>query len=295
MPTLPRTLYYSEPLTPAGRADDWCIDAVSRPPEVLFNFSRAAVDMIVTDLREAAIEPRLDDTGFEKLAAPDGADQRAILAGSDAAVAGYQRAAGALLRSRLGADEVLFFDATLRQEGTGAPASSSVRSAHQRVHVDQSPAAARTRAASHGQGRRSRRFQIINIWRPLLEPVRNFPLAVCDYQSVTAATDLVVTELRFPAWLKDRENYSVRHNSRHRWYYWHSLTPDEAIIFKCYDSASRDLAVASGQAGPAGPGGPGDLLDVAGLCPHTAFFDAQGPTIGHLRISIEMRALVFYY
>lgn len=289
MPTMSSPLYYGAPLTPSSRHDDWCIDAVSRPPDVLFNFRKVPTEMIVTDLREGAIEPRLDDTGFEKMAAPNGADQRALLAGSSASITQYQRETAELLKSRINADEVLFFDVTLRQEGTGAPVNSSSQSAHQRVHVDQTPKAARTRATSHGPGRRFRRFQIINIWRPLIEPVRNFPLAMCDYQSVNATADLVVTKLCFPAWLKDRESYSVRHNSRHRWYYWHSLTPDEALIFKCYDSASRDLAVASGDTER------GDLLDVAGLCPHTAFFDARGPTTGHLRISIEMRALVFYY
>jgi cephamycin C biosynthesis protein len=289
MPTVLSPLYYSAPLTPTSRDDDWCIDAVSRPPDVLFNFRKVPTEMIVTDLREGAIEPRLDDTGFEKMTAPNGADQRALLVGSSASIAEYQRETAALLKSRIKADEVLFFDATLRQEGAGAYVNSSSQSAHQRVHVDQTPKSARARAASHWQGGRFRRFQIINIWRPLIEPVRNFPLAMCDYQSVNAAADLVVTKLRFPAWLEDRENYSVRHNSRHRWYYWHSLSPDEALIFKCYDSASRNLAVAGGDTER------GDLLDVAGLCPHTAFFDAGGPAKGHLRISIEMRALAFYY
>jgi len=62
--------------------------------------------------------------------------------------------------------------------------NSSNHPAHQRVHVDQSPNAARARAASHGLGREFRRFQIINTWQPLIEPVRNFPLAMCDYRSV---------------------------------------------------------------------------------------------------------------
>lgn len=284
MSTVSSPLYYSAPLTPASEGD-WCIDSVSRPPEVLFNFRKVAVDMTITDLRDGAMEPRLDDTGFEKVVAPSGIDQHALLAGAT----GYQRETGELLKSHIGADEVLFFDSTLRQEGTSLAAGLSHQPAHLRVHVDQNPNSARARAVRHGQGRRFRRFQIVNVWRPLIEPVRNFSLALCDYRSVNAAADLVVTKLDFPAWLSDRENYSVQHNPRHRWYYWHSLTPDEVILFKCYDSASRDLALASGETER------GELLDVAGLCPHTAFFDQRGPATGSLRISLEMRALLFYY
>jgi cephamycin C biosynthesis protein len=161
-----------------------------------------------------------------------------------------------------------------------------------RVHVDQSPKSARARAADHtGPGRPFRRFQIVNIWRPLIEPVRNFPLALCDYRSLDLSADLVPTRLRFPAWLKDRENYSVRYNPGHRWHYWGSLSPDEVILFKCYDSASRGLALADEGAEC---GERDDLIDTAGLCPHTAFFDEKGPATGHLRTSLEMRALLFY-
>lgn len=101
------------------------------------------------------------------------------------------------------------------------------------------------------------------------------------------ATDLVATRLRFPAWLKDRENFSVKFNPSHRWYYWGSLSPDEVLVFKCFDSASRGLALAGGASGP-------DLTDVAGLCPHTAFLDPAGPVTGRLRTSVELRALLFY-
>ena len=126
------------------------------------------------------------------------------------------------------------------------------------------------------------------MWRPLIAPVRNFPLAVCDYRTVDVAGDLVVTRLRFPAWLADRENFSVRYNPSHRWYYWRGLAPDEVMVFKCFDSASAGLAGVS-----EGAGAPGSL-DVSGLCPHTAFVDPDGPTTGRLRTSVELRALVLY-
>ena len=279
-------LYYSEPLTPTGRADDWCIDAVSRPPEVLFNFRKVPVPARITDLRHSDVEPTLDGMGFERAVAPTLVDQHALAAKSEEALARYRRETAELLISRTGADEVEFFDATVRREVAGETQEAQNESPHQRVHVDQSAGSALARAQRHRAGRGFSRFQIVNAWRPLLLPVRNFPLAVCDFRSLDLAADLVVTRLDFPEWLKDRENYSVRHNPGHRWYYWGALSPDEVLLFKIHDSASRDLA----------PDGAADagLADVAGLCPHTAFFDEDGPTTGHLRVSLEMRALLFY-
>ncbi|MEU7056920.1 CmcJ/NvfI family oxidoreductase [Streptomyces sp. NPDC046197] len=290
MPTVSSLLYYSAPFTPTGTDDDWCIDAVSRPPEILFNFRKVPVETVITDLRDSTTVPRLDDMGFEKAAVPTCVDQRALAEGSLPALERYRRETAELLESLTGADTVEFFDATVRREDTEAAREPTHQSPHLRVHVDQSPTSARARAADHGwRGRPFRRFQIVNVWRPLIEPVRNFPLALCDYRSVDPLADLVPTRLDFPTWLRDRENYSVRHNPRHRWYYWGSLAPDEATLFKCYDSASRDLALAGE------PGAEGEMRDVAGLCPHTAFFDRTGPAAGHLRTSLELRALLFYH
>ncbi|MFE0171104.1 CmcJ/NvfI family oxidoreductase [Streptomyces sp. NPDC059002] len=289
MPSVSTQLHYGAPLATAEADDDWCIDALSNPPEVVLNFRLVAQEMTVTDLRGAAVGPTLDTMGFEKVAAPTGVDHRALAESSPSAIERYQQETAELLRARTGADTVRFFDTTLRSKDAAVCAGSPYQSPHMRVHVDQTPRSARDRAAGHGDREREfSRFQIINVWRPLVEPVRNFPLAVCDYRSLDLAADLVATRLDFPEWLKDRESYSVKHNPNHRWHYWDSLTPDEAILFKCHDSASRDLALLTGDADRS------DLLDVAWLCPHTAFLDENGPSTGHLRTSLEMRALLFY-
>ncbi len=289
MSTVSALLYYGAPLSAAGPEDNWVIDAVSRPPEILYNFRKVAIETAINDLRESKIQPRLDDTGFEKLVSPTHVDQQALSHRSAASLEEYQHETGALLKSLTGADAAVFFDATLRCEDTETPRVPPFQAAHLRVHVDQNPRSARARAVNHGGPQRQfRRFQIVNVWRPLNEPVRNFHLAVCDYRSLNLSADLVPTRLNFPPWLKDRENYSLKHNSNHRWYYWRALSPNEVIMFKCYDSACRDLALVSEGGERSG------LIDVAGLCPHTAFFDEDGPTTGRLRTSLEMRALVFY-
>ena len=291
MSSVTACLYYSAPLVENGREDDWTIDAVTSPPEITMNFRRLAIETRIADLRVVDdFHPRLDKAGFEKCTAPSRVDPAALLERSPAALETYQRETEELLRSMTGAGAVVFFDATFRREDGGASRSGDYQSAHQRVHVDQNPRSARARAILHGgaDAQQYRRFQIVNIWRPLLAPVRNYALAFCDCESIDPAAELVVTRLNFPAWLKDRENYSLKFSPSHRWYFWNGLAPDEAVIFKCYDSASRSLALANGSDEDSG------LLDVSGVCPHTAFFDENGPQEGCLRTSVELRALLFY-
>lgn len=289
MSAVSTVLHYAAPLTPGAPDDDWCIDALSRPPEVILNFRMVPHETTVTDLRDSTVRPTLDTMGFERVTAATRADQRALAEKSEPALAQYRRETAELLTSVTGAEAVEFFDATVRRQDATPSGATPHQAPHQRVHVDQSPAGARARAARHGrEGRCFGRFQIVNVWRPLLEPVRNYPLALCDYRSLDLSADLVATRLEFPEWLKDRENYSVKHNPRHRWHYWRSLAPDEALLFKIYDSASRSLALAAD--GTERP----ESADVAGLCPHTAFYDEKGPDIGHLRTSLEMRAVLFY-
>ena len=52
MSTVLTLLYYSAPLTPMGREDNWVIDALSRPPEVIWNFRKVAIETAVTDWRK---------------------------------------------------------------------------------------------------------------------------------------------------------------------------------------------------------------------------------------------------
>ncbi|MFG2111119.1 CmcJ/NvfI family oxidoreductase [Streptomyces sp. NPDC048718] len=300
-------LHYAAPLTSGAPDEPWCIDALSRPPEVIFNFRMVPHETVVMDLRDSEVRPTLDTMGFEKVIAPTRVDQRALAGQSGPALDRYRRETIELLTSVTGAARVELFDATLRRQDATPSGAAPNQTPHLRVHVDQTPSSARARAVLRGgEERRYGRFQIVNVWRPLLEPVRNYPLALCDYRSLDVRADLVATRLDFPDWLKDRESYSVKHSARHRWHYWRSLSPDEVLLFKCYDSASRSLALAAGDAGAGAgdagagyggaepPGTPGAAADVAGLCPHTAFYDDNGPAEGHLRTSLEIRAVLFY-
>lgn len=74
------------------------------------------------------------------------------------------------------------------------------------VHVDQTTASAIARVHRHlpptdAPSLLKRRFQIINLWRPISHAALDWPLALCDYRSVDAKKDLYPVALIYP----DRE------------------------------------------------------------------------------------------
>ncbi len=113
------------------------------------------------------------------------------------------------------------------------------------------------------------RFAFINVWRPIRGPVEEAPLAVCDARSMKPA-DFVATDLRY----RDRtgEVYTVAFNPEHRWFYFPRMQRDEALLLKCYDSATGR----------------------ARWTAHTAFDDPTSPPNSAPRESIEARTIAFF-
>jgi hypothetical protein len=111
---------------------------------------------------------------------------------------------------------------------------------------------------------------VINLWRTIRGPLLDTPLGLCDAASV-AANDLVASDLIYPN--RNGETYSVKFNQDHRWFYFPEMTADEALLLKCYDSATDGRAR---------------------FAPHTAFVDPTTPADAPPRESIELRTLVFH-
>ncbi|KAK2601927.1 hypothetical protein QQS21_004518 [Conoideocrella luteorostrata] len=185
---------------------------------------------------------------------------------------GYYAETEKLLKDVTGAGKVFIFDHTIRRQ---APSDSykQARSPVQRVHIDQSYAAALSRVPFHlpseADALLQGRVQIINVWRPI-KTIERDPLAVADANSVPDS-DLVVTELIYPN--RRGETYAVRHNESHRWFYRSGLSPQQVLLIKCFDSKTDGRAR---------------------RVPHTAFVDADAPEGAPARESIEVRALVFH-
>jgi hypothetical protein len=188
----------------------------------------------------------------------------------------YYPAVEAFLRATLKADRVLIFDHTVRKRVEGAPdvRDGTPRQPATRVHVDQTALSGRNRVFERLPEEANEllkgRAQVINLWRPIRGPLRDAPLAMCDGQSVEPG-DLVASDLIYPN--RQGETYSVKYNANHRWFYFPEMTPDEALLLKCYDSATDGRTR---------------------FAPHTAFIDPTTPPDAAPRESIEVRTLVFH-
>ncbi|QRV84342.1 hypothetical protein RhiJN_12358 [Ceratobasidium sp. AG-Ba] len=183
------------------------------------------------------------------------------------------------IKNITGASRVVIFDHTLRKpRPAGTPETPETRGPVQLAHVDQSAEAAANRVRRHLPAEDvpsllSKRYQIINLWRPIHNPAWQFPLALCDFRSVNdkiPGGDFIPSTLRFPD--RDGETLGVKYSDTHRWKYLGGMTPDEFVLIKCFDSK---------------PG-------VATFTPHTAIEDPTTPPDAPGRQSIELRALVFY-
>jgi hypothetical protein len=226
----------------------------------------------IADARPIAASLSLDAEGFavtrQKSAVRDFWDEAQTLA------LGHPEAAE-LVRAQTGATRVVVYDHTLRRRLTGVEDRSKglPRQPATRVHVDQTvksgPQRVRDVTGDQAEDLLKRRAAIINVWRPIARPARDWPLALADARSI-APGDLIPSELRFQH--RTGEIYGLAHSPDQRWFYVPDLTPDEAIFIKCWDSDET----------------------VARFAPHTAFADPTTPAGTPPRESIEFRTIAFF-
>jgi hypothetical protein len=239
-------------------------------PETFFR-PAAPLETTVHDLRGTQANYTLDKNGFQiynhRSQEKDFVDEEAIKTA-------YYSETEQLLKDVTGASKVYIFDHTIRRPSKDADAdkSTSLRGPVQRVHIDQSYSAAKTRVTHHfpeeGEKLLKGRYQIINVWRPI-KPIYKDPLAVADAGSVPDS-DLVPVALIYPN--RQGETYTVKPNTQHQWYYLYGQSPEEVTLIKCFDSKTDGRAR---------------------RVPHTAFVNPE--TVDReARESIEVRALVFH-
>lgn len=226
----------------------------------------------IADGRPLAERFSLDRQGFVLLNAPsvvtDFEDERALKGV-------YFPEVERLVREATGATRVIAFDHNLRSAplaGAGR-AKEPIKRAHNDFTELSGPRRAADELAAAGVDPailEGTRFALINLWRPVRRPVEESPLAVCDARSM-APGDFVASDLIY----RDRvgETYQVTHSPGHQWFYFPKLRPDEAILIKCYDSATDGTAR---------------------FTAHAAFDDPTSPANARPRESIEVRTLVLY-
>ncbi len=186
----------------------------------------------------------------------------------------YYREMEALVKQESGAARVVVFDHTLRTADQQLRETAKIRDPVRRVHNDytewSAPQRVRDLMGEEAEALLTRRFAIVQVWRPIRHPVESWPLAIADAQSLSP-DDMVVIERRYP----DRigQTSAITWNPEHRWYWFPRMRPDEALIFKVYDSL-RDGR--------------------ARFTAHTAFEDPATPPAARPRESIEIRTLAFF-
>lgn len=104
------------------------------------------------------------------------------------------------------------------------------------MHVDQTAQSSIARIHRHLPAEDvpkllEKRFQIVNLWRPINHPALDWPLALCDYRSV-GPDDAFPMALIYPD--RQGETIGVKHNPKHKWHYFHGMTPDELVLIKWF-------------------------------------------------------------
>jgi hypothetical protein len=179
-----------------------------------------------------------------------------------------------LIKRVSGAKRVVVFDHTLRTASEEQRETQKIRDIVSRVHNDYTewsgPQRVRDVMGEEAEALLKRRFAIIQAWRPINHPVESHPLAICDAQSVSPDS-LVVNERHY----QDRvgQTYAITYDPGQRWYWFPQMRPDEALVFKVYESL-RDGR--------------------ARWTAHTAFADPNAPPHARPRESIEIRTLAFF-
>ncbi|MCW3837564.1 CmcJ/NvfI family oxidoreductase [Sphingomonas canadensis] len=128
------------------------------------------------------------------------------------------------------------------------------------------------------------RFIAFSLWRTFSDPPQDWPLALCDYQSVLGedgASNVKVDVDEIPtgdalfAPIEGEEEMTAAtvfyHNPAHAWWYFPDMTADEVIFIKFHDSDHSR----------------------AWRAPHTAFHDTSRPD-AHVRESYEFRAIAYF-
>ena len=258
---------YIEPLV--VRPYVYCYDP---PPGVAISNYRRDVRVVrIEDARPFAGDLPWEDHGFRLADAPV---HGLRLSDHDAVRSRWYSPACDLVRKVTKAKEAVVFDHTFRKNIAARDSSPDCRPPVTQVHVDGVDHIAAEFVRQEHPAKADRwlngRWQIINVWRPLVGPVVDSPLAFCDGRSIRA-TDLVPTDLYFPEG-RIGLTYQIAFHPNHQWRYIPEMTCNEVVLFKCYDS-KVDASVR--------------------FVPHSAFEIPDTPPSVEPRQSIEIRIFAY--
>ena len=182
----------------------------------------------------------LDTHGFELLAHP-----RPDVDWNDAAAVAdvYYPQARALALDRTGARRAFLFDHTVRHGDEAVRAARGVREPAYGVHNDYTHWSARKQMRDllpdEAETLLQRRFAILQIWRPIRRPIEADPIAIADARTIRES-DLIPVNRISPG--RVGETWQIAWHPRQRFHWFPHMTPDEALLFKVYDSVADGRA-----------------------------------------------------
>lgn len=187
----------------------------------------------VQDLRNQKFAPRFDADGLVFVEQPSAVHD---FERSNDWQATYDGELQQLLKSKIGAEEVIVFDHTVRVDDPAA-----ARRPARNVHNDYNRAGAEQRLIDIVGKARAKDFHkagygFVNVWRPIEHTIQSSPLGFIRPGSMTT-NDWMDIGLIY----SDRfgQILGVAANPAHEWFFKSEMTPDEAIIFNIYDNTGR--------------------------------------------------------
>jgi hypothetical protein len=265
-------------------------------PGVEHNTGRFESHLVqISDARSCKDRISLDSHGFTLA---DHKSEVSDFFDKDKTEALYPAEVAAVVKSLTGADRVAAMGWMVRTSGDISNYARATKGYTHRggvqppagdVHVDMMPdRAERMAQAIYEQtfpdGKPYSRFIASSLWRAFSEPPQDWPLAVCDANSVgedegMPNTMLIVDALPDEAtMLGEIPNEPAapaaaifRYSPNHRWWYFSNMNRDEVLLFKFHDSDRSKTR----------------------RTPHTAFHDPSFPN-AHTRQSIEFRTVAYF-
>ncbi|KAH8585424.1 hypothetical protein B0O99DRAFT_530918 [Bisporella sp. PMI_857] len=182
-----------------------------------------------------------------------------------------------LIKRLTGAKRVIIFDHTVRKRDPEMSRGENPNGKEQPatvVHCDQSRKGALRRVKQNIGPEENidiilkGRIRMLNVWRPLIGPVHDWPLAMMDFRTLSPA-NIHPCDLWRNQFEERGQTVTFEKSDEQKWWFLGGHEVDEVTVLKIWDSKNE-----------------------GGLCPHAAFQHPDTPTGTPPRESVEVRCII---
>lgn len=255
------------------------VDVSATAVWAISNFIQTPTRLTIHDLRGKETSVNLDTNAMEVCKYEGTVNDEFVDNSKEQEI--YYDEIKSFFKSHLGASRVIIYNHIFRSRGpprSDAEVNVNHKNPVLYPHVDLDTAGAHLKVKQllgdeEAEKVMKNRFQIINFWRPLgPNPIKNKPLAICDYSSLDLANDVHHLDVRGSLNALTAYTISKSKDDTQKWFYLSDMRSNEMILIKVYDSNPN----------------------VAQYCFHTAFVNEHEPECNLDQKSIEVRCLILY-